>query len=1555
MLRRLGIRGKVLAALSVPVLVLFLLAGALSWQSVRQAQTSHTVTSLLTGLEESRQVAFALQPERRAAMALVPDVLTPDPTLTAADLTALLDTERANVQSTRQESAAAIQDFYTVVDRVATETLDPKVDAEIQRLRDSLNTLGALRERVDSPTAPPPVVTTQKDYSTIIDNVIAFPARVAAALDDRELAAILSAHSLVTSTVDHYSREMALGSELLTAAREQQNDLILQVGSLFPASDIALGDAQAAVKALGLGEDVVVPSLGASMTNFQSYASFRLFIATGDPQRIEFSREVDWSLTGQQELDALNPIQDTLRSAEVNRAAATASSAMRSAVLTVVMSLAAVILSIITALAIAGQIIRPLRRLTEAAGTVRDELPHLVEQVAIPGQGPDLRLTRIPVDSKDEIGRLAAAFNEVNATTIEVAQEQAALRASIAEMFVNVARRDQVLLNRQLSFIDALERSEEDPKVLADLFRLDHLATRMRRNAESLLVLAGIDTGRRLREALATSDVIRTASSEIEHYERIQLDLPVDPLMLGHTALPAAHMMAEILENSTVFSDPGAPVHVSTGIDETSVIITVHDQGLGMSPDELTAANLKIQATSAGDVLGSQRLGLYVVGRIATRLGATVQIARGPDDKGTLVTVRMPLVLFVDPGSIPLTPPTQHGRVETFVLPEVAAAVVHEAAYAPIPAEVQDVPAGAYGSAENPAEAVDINALVDGTTELGLPRRRAHTGDAPAWDMSGGDAASAPAIPLAPTPESLAGAARSAEGSDVWQPPLMQTTPLNSRWLDEAKDGAEGKPAFAEGSALPSPTPTPSASGLSARTATGSQPPVPQSGIDGPTASGLPSRRRGAPSTPDAVQAVDTASATGPVNVEGRTAVFQGFRSRRAELAAAAVQETGAGADEELLNSTDAVARLAEQATGAAAFLRRGDVAQPAPVEESAEEVFLIPSLVDDEDEFGDPDFAPEASAPAPAAEWPPPAEEWAGPVEQSGAATWPPQEQMPAAAATGPTPVPWAAGEAAVAAAAAEAAAEPAPVVWPTDHVVAPAAGAPVPSAAGEAAVAAEAVAPVEPAEAAVPWAPAEAIGVAPVPWAGDEPEPVSSPWTAPPSPWVTPAEGAAPAWHVMQEGAPSEPAVAAVAAPAPSEPELSEPEPSEPELSEPEPSEPEPSEPEPSEPEPSEPFPYQSTIDFAELVQGPTRRSMRQPKRRGLFRRSAKQAPATLPALAPRAAPVPAALPPVSAPTTEAAPISVVTAPAPESPVRQSAWGTPAGGTHVVAAPAPVEAAPVEAVPWQAPVFRTGPTAEPAPAAAVFPPQEEPTEPWSPQIGWDPSQAPAAPAALPARSNGQAWAPQSAPELQESWPQHETAPAPAPSAPAASAPAPSAPAPSAPAPSVPAASAPAPSAPVRKPPAAPASYGGPMSFTPQPMFGFDDEMTSMLAQRADIAQQALAELNQLSIYRPQAVAGSGSSTLTRRTPGTIPAAPAIATSSASPRPGRDANQVRSVITSFQSGTSRGRQLADGGTDVAPQTAGGNGLAGSEEGPERHGEPVTTPDTDLNPRDATW
>ena len=320
--------------------------------------------------------------------------------------------------------------------------------------------------------------------------------------------------------------------------------------------------------------------------------------------------------------------------------------------------------------------------------------------MAVPGEGPEITLAPIPVTSRDEVGQLAAAFNSVNSTTVQVAQEQAALRGSIAEMFVNVARRDQVLLNRQLSFIDSLERAEEDPSTLANLFRLDHLATRMRRNAESLLVLAGIDSGRRLRDAMPLSDVVRTASSEIEQYDRVELDLQVDPHMHGFNALGAAHMLAELLENATIFSEPETPVTVTTGVSGQFVVVRILDQGLGMSDAELEAANSKIISTSASDSLGNQRLGLFVVGRIAQRLGADVRLLKAAHGTGTETIVRFPATLFV------MTETNLYGNGA----PAALAAPRNDPGLPQIEAPV--------------VEEVDLAALTDGQTSLGLPHRR---------------------------------------------------------------------------------------------------------------------------------------------------------------------------------------------------------------------------------------------------------------------------------------------------------------------------------------------------------------------------------------------------------------------------------------------------------------------------------------------------------------------------------------------------------------------------------------------------------------------------------------------------------------------------------------------------------------------------------------------------------------------------------------------------------------------------------------------------------------
>lgn len=1449
MLRRLGIRGKVLAALSVPVLVLFVLAGTVSWQSVSEVRTARAVTELLGALDSARALTVTLQTERAATLALV--AAQPEDRAAAA----------AELGTVRAKTDAAILGAQRAAEATNLDVLDPLVDRAVTGLRDQLAELDTLRRAVDTGSVElePAFI----GYSLVVDRVASFPQLVADVLDDRPLAGIVTTQTEVMQLVEDYRQEQSLGAAVLDGNRKasQINALV----ELFPATDVQHESAALAVEQLRLGDSVRLPGL---QVGNGTYSSFRGLAATGQNSYIEFLSSEDWSAGVEEEVDRFVPVQQGLRAAAIDRASDVANTALRTAVLTITATLLAVIFSVAIALAIARQIVGPLRRLTVAAGSVRDELPRLVEQVAIPGQGPDLSLTRIPVDTRDEIGQLAAAFNEVNATTIDVAREQAALRGSIAEMFVNVARRDQVLLNRQLSFIDALERSEEDPKTLADLFRLDHLATRMRRNAESLLVLAGIDTGRRLREALPTSDVIRTASSEIEHYERVQLDLPVDPMMLGHTALSAAHMLAELLENATVFSEPGTPVQVSTGIDESHVIVTILDQGLGMTPDELADANTKIRTTSAGDVLGSQRLGMFVVGRIAARLGATVELSLGPDGVGTLATVRMPRVLFLDPQSIPLTPPraVAAAEVEAFVEPEEAAAVVHDTAFAPAPAHAQDVAAGAVGSAENPAEEVDLTALTDGTTGLGLPRRRSRTADVEAPSPSerrreqdavrdADDAAAAASIPLAPEAESLAGAASTT--AEAWTPPVIEpAAPLTAR-----------RP---QGDATPAAAPSGLPTRRGAHEAAPAEPAAftPASDASAPAA-GLPTRRPAAPVTPPAAAtpaAGPSQSAAGPE----RSAMFAGFRSRRAELAAAAVHVESSDTQDRPAASDGAPVDGADRLAAAAAFFGRGQSAAEPEATPPAEKPMVIPGLVEDDDwEQSAVPAAPEAVEETPAAE-----------LTDAAAAVWPPP-------------------------AVEDSSQEPAPFPW-----------------------AVEPVAETEPQWSPVPVADAEPQW-SPVPVAEAEPK-----WSP------VPVADSEPQWSAVAEPEPewsAEPVAEA-------EPEWSA-----------EPVAPEPVE-EPAVSVRAAEMEAEAPAVAALPVAAASRRERREPRRRWWsFGRSREAVPAasTAASTAVPSAEVqestsaevlvePAAIaPPVVWQAPQTAPVAEHVATIEKAPVAP-VWSEPAAFTPEPPSSTPpaFTPEPVAFVPEPAP-FAPEPAAfAPEPDVEAYVPGEDVPHPHSPWHGEAPQPAapvqqqvptwepPVMPASVPVSDEAawspiQAWEPEAPAEAAQ--PVAETV---------AEAP-----------------------LPARTPPGQtfmPQTFM-PQTFTPeQDVPGGSGEGVNALAQRADIAQQALAELSQLSSYRPKAAGGG--STLARRTPGTIPAAPEIKLPS-TPRANRDASQVRSLLSSFQSGTSRGRQAADGPADPGTTNSGqGERPAGSEDGSvDGHGNPVPTPDTDLNERSTSW
>jgi HAMP domain-containing protein/CHASE3 domain sensor protein len=318
--------------------------------------------------------------------------------------------------------------------------------------------------------------------------------------------------------------------------------------------------------------------------------------------------------------------------------------------------LLAVILAVaLLALAVvARSMARPLQHLRAAALDIADHrLPKAVEQLRTAETGSlDVKVEPIGIRSRDEIGQVAQAVNAIQQVAIRVATEQAALRRSIGDMFTNLARRSQTLIDRQLELIDDLERSEADPETLKHLFRLDHLATRMRRNAEDLIVLSGADPGRTWAQSMTLVDVVRAATAEVEEYQRIELLPLADVEVAGHATIDVIHLLAELIENATSFSPPSTQVQIAGQAVGHGYVIEIEDRGLGMSDQELVEANERLANPPEIDFALSRVLGLYVVGRLAQRNGIMVQLRRSWYG-GVTALAMLPYPLLLWPGGAP--------------------------------------------------------------------------------------------------------------------------------------------------------------------------------------------------------------------------------------------------------------------------------------------------------------------------------------------------------------------------------------------------------------------------------------------------------------------------------------------------------------------------------------------------------------------------------------------------------------------------------------------------------------------------------------------------------------------------------------------------------------------------------------------------------------------------------------------------------------------------------------------------------------------------------------
>ncbi|GAA5212449.1 nitrate- and nitrite sensing domain-containing protein [Streptomyces thinghirensis] len=353
----------------------------------------------------------------------------------------------------------------------------------------------------------------------------------------------------------------------------------------------------------------------------------------------------NWWAVNTLKFDAYQKIESDLADKAVSEASTIADDAERDAYITGAAVVIALLAAFILAGMVARQMSRSMRQLRNAAfGIAEQRLPMLVDQLSRTDPGRvDTRVQPIPITSTDEIGEVARAFDQVHREAVRLAAEQALLRGNINAIFTNLSRRNQSLIEGQLSLITDLENNEADPDQLENLFRLDHLATRMRRNGENLLVLAGEEPGRRWDQPVPLVDVLRAASSEVEQYERVELSGVPEAEIHGRAVTDLVHLLAELLENATTFSSPQTKVRVTaTRLPDGRVMVEIHDKGIGLTAEDFADINHKLANPPTVDAAISQRMGLFVVGRLSDRHGIRVQLRPSGEQAGTTSLVMLP-------------------------------------------------------------------------------------------------------------------------------------------------------------------------------------------------------------------------------------------------------------------------------------------------------------------------------------------------------------------------------------------------------------------------------------------------------------------------------------------------------------------------------------------------------------------------------------------------------------------------------------------------------------------------------------------------------------------------------------------------------------------------------------------------------------------------------------------------------------------------------------------------------------------------------------------------
>ncbi|MFI7356438.1 nitrate- and nitrite sensing domain-containing protein [Streptomyces avidinii] len=617
-LRPATVRAKIVSLLMVPVvslLALWAFATVNTAQDMARLSRVHQVDA-----EIRTPVAAAvteLQAERRAAVRLLADP--------AADPGAL------DQQARRTD--AAVQRLRLGERHTVADSGDYRSDIVV-RLEEfvvAAEGLGSSRKDITDRRATPEAA--YAIYTRVVDSAFA----VGGALTGGEEAALgPEARVLLefSRAAELLSREDALLASPGPRTAETLRQLTGAIESRRALTDAAARDLPGAQQAAW--ESAAKSAAYADLTGAEDRA-----LAAGTSKESR-GAPAGWEGAHNAIASSMREIEETAHAAAADRGDPFAEGALTPAGAAVLLGLAAVAASLVISVRIGRALVVELVSLRNTALEIAHrKLPQAMERLRA-GQEIDVAAETPPgPPAEDEITQVGEALGTVHRAALSAAVERAELASGISGVFVNLARRSQVLVHKQLTLLDSMERRADDPNELGDLFRLDHLTTRMRRHAESLIILSGATPGRAWRMPVPLTNVVRAAVSEIEDYPRIEVRQLAEAAVVGGAVADLTHLLAELIENAAQFSPPHTKVRVSGEPVGTGYVLEVEDRGLGMGRETLSEANRRIEQSESLDLFDSDRLGLFVVSRLSARHGVKVHLRTSPYG-GTTAVVLLP-------------------------------------------------------------------------------------------------------------------------------------------------------------------------------------------------------------------------------------------------------------------------------------------------------------------------------------------------------------------------------------------------------------------------------------------------------------------------------------------------------------------------------------------------------------------------------------------------------------------------------------------------------------------------------------------------------------------------------------------------------------------------------------------------------------------------------------------------------------------------------------------------------------------------------------------------